>query len=125
MDEAEQAEMNRLRWMERQFRRLAHYLRQDAGLAAAGKLPHGGEETAETFRFAAQQVEDVLAAGRGAHRPPLPEDIAANLASLNEIIAEMTAKVSDDPEFTRGVKELLGDHSAALGYEFQGRRSGG
>lgn len=48
------------------------------------------------------------------------EMIAANLASLNEIIAELTAKVSDDPEFTAMVRELLREHSHALGYQFQG-----
>jgi hypothetical protein len=44
----------------------------------------------------------------------------ANLSSLNDIIAEMTAKVSDDPEFTSMVRELLRGHSRSLGYHFQG-----
>lgn len=44
----------------------------------------------------------------------------ANLASLNDIIAEMTARVSDDPEFTAMVRELLRGHSRALGFQFQG-----
>jgi hypothetical protein len=46
--------------------------------------------------------------------------VAANLASLNEIIAEMTARVSDDPEFTAMTRELLRGHSHALGFQFQG-----
>lgn len=44
----------------------------------------------------------------------------ANLASLNDIIAELTAKVSDDREFTAMVRELLRGHSRALGFQFQG-----
>jgi hypothetical protein len=50
----------------------------------------------------------------------LVDAIAANLASLNEIIAEMTAVVSDDPEFAALVRETLRDHSHALGFSFMG-----
>jgi hypothetical protein len=46
--------------------------------------------------------------------------IAANLASLNEIMAEMTAVVSDDPGFATLVREALREHSHALGFSFQG-----
>jgi hypothetical protein len=48
--------------------------------------------------------------------------VRRNLASLNEIIAEMTAKVSDDPAFTAMTRDILRDHSWELGYEFQGER---
>jgi hypothetical protein len=48
--------------------------------------------------------------------------VKRNLASLNEIIAEMTAKVSDDPAFTAMTRDILRDHSWELGYEFQGER---
>lgn len=46
--------------------------------------------------------------------------IAANLASLNEIVAEMTAVVSGDPEFIALVRRTLRDHSHALGFKFEG-----
>jgi hypothetical protein len=46
--------------------------------------------------------------------------IAANLATLNEIIAELTVVVSDDPQFAALVRETLRDHSHALGFSFQG-----
>jgi len=44
----------------------------------------------------------------------------ASLASLNEIVAELTAKVSDDPEFSAMVRELLRGHSHSIGFSFQG-----
>jgi hypothetical protein len=50
--------------------------------------------------------------------------VAANLASLNEIVAEMTARFSDDPEFTTMVRELLRGHSHALGFRFQDDEGG-
>jgi hypothetical protein len=50
--------------------------------------------------------------------------VAANLASLNEIVAEMTARVSGDPEFTTMVRELLRGHSHALGFRFQDDEGG-
>jgi hypothetical protein len=50
--------------------------------------------------------------------------VAANLASLNEIIAELTVKVSDDPEFVSMVRELLRGHSHALGFRFQDDEGG-
>jgi hypothetical protein len=46
--------------------------------------------------------------------------LAANLATLNEIMAEMTAVVSDDPDFVGLVRQNLRDHSHAIGFEFQG-----
>lgn len=49
------------------------------------------------------------------------EAVRKNLASLNEIIAEMTAKVSDDPEFTVMTVNILRDHSWALGFKFRGQ----
>ena len=50
------------------------------------------------------------------------DKIAANLASLNELAAELTAAVSDDPEFVQMTRTTLRDHSWSLGYEFQGER---
>ena len=49
--------------------------------------------------------------------------VSANLASLNEIIAEMTAVVSKDPDFITIVRGVLRDHSWSLGFEFHGQRS--
>jgi hypothetical protein len=46
--------------------------------------------------------------------------IAANLASLNEIVTELVQAGSPDPEFQRLVRDLLRDHSWALGVPFQG-----
>jgi hypothetical protein len=54
--------------------------------------------------------------------PGLVEHMAANLASLNEIIAELVAKVSDDPAFIEFTTGLLAGHSWSLGYTFQGQR---
>lgn len=48
------------------------------------------------------------------------EAALASVASLNEIIAEMTAKVSDDPEFTAMVRDLLRESSRSLGFKFRG-----
>lgn len=57
------------------------------------------------------------------------DPVAANLASLNEIIAEMTQALAQhgmtDIPFARMVRETLRDHSFALGFEFQGERPGG
>ncbi len=60
-------------------------------------------------------------------RPPAspPEQtgdwlIAANLASLNEIVTELTSVASRDPEFRDLVRNLLRDHSWSLGVAFQG-----
>jgi len=50
----------------------------------------------------------------------LVKAIAANLAILNEIMAELTAVVSVDHQFTALVRETLRDHSHALGFTFQG-----
>jgi hypothetical protein len=49
------------------------------------------------------------------------DGIKANLASLNEIIAEMTAAVSHEAEFTEMVRGVLRDHSWKLGFTFQGQ----
>jgi hypothetical protein len=51
---------------------------------------------------------------------PRLEAALANLASLNEIIAELTVKVSDDPEFTAMTVNLLREHTRALGFAFRG-----
>ena len=48
--------------------------------------------------------------------------IRKNLASLNEIMAEMVAAVSPDPEFVTMVRGVLRDHNWELGFEFQGER---
>lgn len=50
----------------------------------------------------------------------LVDAIAANLASLNEIIAELTAVRAVSPGFTALVRETLRDHSHAIGFSFQG-----
>ncbi len=47
--------------------------------------------------------------------------ITANLASLNEIMAEMVAAVSTDPDFVVMTRDVLRDHSWSLGFEFQGQ----
>jgi hypothetical protein len=49
--------------------------------------------------------------------------VKANLASLNEIIAELTAVVAEDPEFAELVRTTLRNHSWSLGFEFQGERA--
>jgi hypothetical protein len=54
--------------------------------------------------------------------PEMLQEIAKNLVSLNEIITEMTAKVSDEPELTALVRDTLREHSWALGFEFQGEQ---
>ena len=54
----------------------------------------------------------------------MTDAVRANLASLNELFTEMTAKVSDDPDFTTLVRELLRKHSHALGFEFMGDGGG-
>lgn len=46
--------------------------------------------------------------------------MAANLASLNEIVAELTAVVAGDPDFAQLVRNTLRDHSHKLGFQFQG-----
>jgi len=57
-----------------------------------------------------------------ANEPGSPEWlIAANLASINEIVSELTATVSPDPDFAELVRTLLRDHSWSLGFEFQGQ----
>jgi hypothetical protein len=48
--------------------------------------------------------------------------IAGNLASLNEILTEITAAVSEDPQFVTLVRDTLRGHSHALGFRFQGER---
>jgi len=47
--------------------------------------------------------------------------IEAAIAQLNEITAELVAKVSDDDEFTALAVTQLRHASWALGYEFQGQ----
>jgi hypothetical protein len=44
------------------------------------------------------------------------QDIRDNLATLNDIMMEMVAKVSDDAEFVRMVYRHLADHQRAIGY---------
>jgi hypothetical protein len=46
------------------------------------------------------------------------EEIKANLASLNEIVAELASVY--DAGFNLVVRETLRNHSWRLGYEFQG-----
>jgi hypothetical protein len=53
------------------------------------------------------------------------DPVGANLASLNEIITEMVARVSPDPAFAALVRDLLREHSWSLGYAFQGERNYG
>lgn len=51
-------------------------------------------------------------------------EIAANLASLNEIIAEVTQALADhglaETEFAKVTRNTLREHSHALGFEFAG-----
>lgn len=47
--------------------------------------------------------------------------ILDNLASLNEIMAELVTFMSPDPEFAAMTVGVLRDHSWRLGYEFQGQ----
>jgi hypothetical protein len=51
---------------------------------------------------------------------PTLRDLARNLASLNEIVAELVEKASPDPEFIAVTRGILRDHSHSLGYAFQG-----
>lgn len=44
-------------------------------------------------------------------------DVAANLASLNDLVALLVRQVSDDPEFVKLVADTLADHTRSLGYE--------
>lgn len=57
------------------------------------------------------------------------EKLAANLASLNEIVTELVRASADgmraDPEFAVLVRDTLREHSRALGYVFQGERGTG
>jgi hypothetical protein len=53
------------------------------------------------------------------------DPVGANLASLNEIITEMVARVSPDPAFAAMVRDLLREHSWSLGYPFQGEHNYG
>ena len=50
------------------------------------------------------------------------QKIAANLASLNEIMTEVVAHTSPDGTFIGLVRDTLRNHSWALGFEFQGER---
>lgn len=54
----------------------------------------------------------------------LIDAVAGNLATLNEVIAEMTSRVSGDPGFTALVRDLLRNHSHEIGYQFQGDGGG-
>lgn len=65
------------------------------------------------------ELRDEIKAARAEIDLDLPV-IKANLASLNEIVAELVDAVSDDPEFAQLTRDKLRDHSWALGYEFQG-----
>lgn len=79
-------------------------------------LPRPGD--AMGFTFGAEPTRDqVTAQFRNA--------VAANLASLNEIVTELTAAVSDDPDFVAMVRELLRGHSYALGYRPHGEEGKG
>ncbi len=51
------------------------------------------------------------------------QKIKVNLASLNEIIAEMVFVVGKDQGFNEMVRNTLRDHSWSLGFEFQGQRA--
>lgn len=87
-------------------------------LNVSWKLAHGwkllpaepDEKAAATF------VEDTTTAGIRA--------IKANLASLNEIVAELAQRVAgaSDSEFVELVAGILKGHSFDLGFEFRGER---
>jgi hypothetical protein len=86
-------------------------------LNAAWKLRHGwslvppdaGAEKPPPIREESTALADIAA-------------IKANLASLNEVVAELVATHSNDLEFTNLVRGTLRQHSFDLGFEFQGER---
>ncbi len=53
-------------------------------------------------------------------------EVLANLASLNEIIAQLALTISHgwtpDPEMTKLIISTLRDHTWRLGFEFEGQR---
>lgn len=77
------------------------------------------ESTAEGLREDLSRAEERISdLERDSGR--LRDAIAANLASLNEIVTEVTAAVSTDPGFAETVVTVLRDHTWKLGFEFQG-----
>jgi|SRR5215831_3072485 len=56
--------------------------------------------------------------------PGWPGPVASNLASLNELVAELVGALADrgisDPEFADMVRRIFRDHSHRLGFEFRG-----
>lgn len=50
------------------------------------------------------------------------EDVTKNLASLNEIVAELVTAISDDPDFIELTRGVLREHSWKLGFSFQGEQ---
>lgn len=46
------------------------------------------------------------------------QNMAANLATLNDIVYALVCHVSDDPDFIELVKSVLKMHSRSLGFEF-------
>lgn len=73
-----------------------------------------------TARHAIVELDDALTALRAEHAD-FKQHAAANLASLNELAAELTAEVAKDPEFTKMVVGLLRALTFNLGgYEFRG-----
>lgn len=86
-------------------------------------LPSGTEVTpADWERLVREMRELVLDPGTRD-----PDVFAANLASLNEIIAEMAQAMAmgfrPDQEFVGLVREQLRDHSWSLGYAFNGQEA--
>lgn len=51
------------------------------------------------------------------------ENIKANLASLNELCAELTRKIADDPDFASMTETVLREHSWLNGFSFQGENA--
>ena len=67
-------------------------------------------------------VASELAATRRKAARQRRRQLEANLASLNEVLAEMAAQFGD-ASFGSTVRDTLRDHSWALGFEFQGERA--
>jgi hypothetical protein len=67
-----------------------------------------------------RKVAEYLAALMAEPSPDDLQAIQANLASLNEIMAEVVAKISpEEHEFVDMVRTTLRDHSWAIGFTFQ------
>jgi hypothetical protein len=77
-------------------------------------------EDLSTARHAIVELDDALTALRAEHAA-FRQHAGANLASLNELVTELTAEVAKDPDFTSMVVGLLRALTFNLGgYQFRG-----